>query len=350
MMSNQRPEPAAAGTRRWAVAHRLLGVPLFYKILVANAVIVAAVAAALALLVGAAPPAELVLGVAAAGIVLTIALNAAIVRLALRPLAQLQATAERIRAGDSAARVPPSALADRDLRRLAATFNAILDADTEHRRRLRTIAVTALGAAEEERKRIARELHDVSAQELAALHIRLRVARNLADAEQRDHMLLELSEDLGRQINELRTMAGGLRPPALDMLGLGPAIEALARTLGEHGDVRVRARTEPVAGLLDATAELAIYRIVQEALANAAKHAGATQVDVELSRRNGALYASVHDDGRGFDLDAAMRHGAIGLFGMQERAAYIGGAVAIDSRPGAGTRVEISIPLGEAVS
>jgi two-component system, NarL family, sensor histidine kinase UhpB len=327
---------------------RLLAVPLFYKILIANAAVVAAVAVTVAALAGVEPAGGRVLGVALFGILLSLGLNAVIVRLALRPIADLQAAAERVAAGDFTVRVPESALADRDLRRLATTFNAMLAADQERRRRLRELAVRALGAAEEERRRIARELHDGVAQQLAALQIQLRVARNVRGEDDRDALLLEVGQELASQIDELRSMAGGLRPPALDMLGLAPAVESLARQLAERSGVRIRTHTEPVNGLLEPAAELAMYRIVQEALGNAARHAAAKQVDVDLERRDGYVVASVRDDGRGFSVLEALGSSAVGLFGMQERASYVGGSVAIDSHPGGGTRIDISIPVAEA--
>jgi two-component system, NarL family, sensor histidine kinase UhpB len=343
--------PASGGAaRRSGLVSRFLGVRLFYKILIANATIVASVAAAFVVFAGRAPAAELAFGVAALGITLTIALNAAILRLALRPVAELQQAAERVAHGDVTARVPESALADADLRRLATTFNAMLDADAERRAKVRELAVSALGAAEEERRRIARELHDGIAQQLAALQIQLRVVRNVRGEDDRDALLVEVGQELGRQIDELRTMAVGLRPPALDMLGLAPAVETLARQLADRTGVRIRAKTEPIGGLLDPTAELAMYRILQEALGNAAKHAAARSVELELARSDGHVVGVVRDDGRGFSVVEALAGSAVGLYGMKERASYVGGRVDIASEPGGGTRVLVSIPVAEAGS
>jgi two-component system, NarL family, sensor histidine kinase UhpB len=338
-----------ASTRGGGVLRRLLRLRLYYKVLIANGAIVVVVALAFAMLAGVAEAGRIAIFVAASGVLLTIALNALVLWLALSPLAQLEATAARVQAGDLDARAPVSPLADRNLRRLARTFNAMLDADAEHRRRLRAIAVSALGAAEEERRRIARELHDGAAQELAALNVGLRVARGVADPAQRDQMLLALGEELARQMEQLRELAGGLRPPALDMLGLGPALESYARQLGERTGLRVCASVN--GGLSDALsdeAQLALYRMVQEALGNVMKHADAAQVDVALWRENGAVIATVQDDGRGFDVAQALAGGSVGLFGLQERAAYIGGRVDIDSVPGRGTLVRIEIPVREA--
>jgi signal transduction histidine kinase len=180
--------------------------------------------------------------------------------------AALQRTAEQVEAGDLAARVAESELADRDLERLMVTFNTILESGDVYRRRLRDIAARALNATEEERKRIARELHDGTAQTLAALRVRLRVARATEDAEVRSQLLERIGSELGEATEEIRRIAQGLRPPALDMLGLAPAIESFARGIGDTTGLEVVTEIRPVEDLLAPEAELALYRIVQEAL------------------------------------------------------------------------------------
>ena len=325
----------------------LLRVPLFHKILIANVAVLALVTLACSVLAhrpGAANGGQLglllVAGVAASALV-----NALILRVALRPLTNLELTAKLVQAGDLSARVERSPVADRNLDRLAITFNAMLDSGEGYRRHLRDMAARALNATEEERKRISRELHDGTAQTMAALLVRLRVARTTTDAAARDALLERLGADISAATEEIRHIAQNLRPPALDMLGLAPAIESYARTLAEASDLEIHTDISPIEGLLAPEAELALYRIMQEALSNVARHAGAhtAQICLRVGGRN--VVASVEDDGRGFSVEEAMHSGGLGLFGMQERGAYVGAAVNIDSRTGHGTRVQVTIPV-----
>lgn len=350
-------EPSARSTPLWGLARRwaraFLGVPLFYKILIANALIVvlgaAAGTAVTARFVRAAPErstVELVGLFAMAGVVLSVLVNAAILKLALQPLERLRQTAERIQGGDLDARAPVSVLADRGLERLIRLFNAMLDGLASYRQRLRQIAARALNAAEEERKRIARELHDETAQNLAALLVRIRVARATSDPGTRDELLEEIRRQITETLEGIRRYARGLRPPALDELGLIPAIESYARTLSEASGLTIQIDAAPLKGVLSPEAELALYRIVQEALSNVIRHAEATQARIRVERADGRVVAVIEDNGHGFDVAEALngKHRGLGLFGMRERAAYVGGQVQIESKPGAGTRVSVQIP------
>ncbi|HEY8368005.1 MAG TPA: sensor histidine kinase [Thermodesulfobacteriota bacterium] len=353
------PAPTRAGpstgvAARPSLVRALLGLPLFYKLLVANAavVILGAVAgtALTAEFVRAAPGRstfELVGLFALAGVVVSVLVNAVVLRLALAPLRHLERTAERVRRGELDARAPRSPLADATLEKLTATINDMLDALEAYRRRLGEIAARALHAQEEERKRIARELHDETAQALAALLIRLRLARRADDPAAREALLEEARREIAAAIEGIRRFARGLRPPALDELGLVPAIAAHARSLGDAAGLRVEVEADPVDGLLAPDAELALYRIVQEALSNVARHAGAREARVRVERAAGAVAAIVEDRGRGFRLDDAVgpEGRGLGLFGMRERAAYVGGRVEIDSAPGAGTRIRVEVPV-----
>lgn len=334
----------------------LLRIPLFYKILLSNAALVLVGAlvggTVTASYVSAEPgrsPAHLVWVMAALGVVLSLLVNAVILRLALSPLRDLEQTAARVQGGDLDARVPPSSVADRELDRLTRIFNGILDAAVVYRARLREVAARALGAAEEERKRIARELHDETAQTLAALLIRIRVLKSTRDAEAAAGMLEEMRREVGVALEGVRRFARGLRPPSLDELGLVPAIESHVRTLSEITGLAFTVDAPPVpAGLLTPEAELAVYRIVQEALSNVVRHAGARHVSLSVTPGPGSLTVLVQDDGKGFSPAKVMAsRGGLGLFGMQERAAYLGGRVEVESTPGAGTRVRAEIPTGE---
>ncbi|NJD10035.1 MAG: HAMP domain-containing protein [Gemmatimonadetes bacterium] len=322
-----------------------LRVPLFWKILLANAVIVAVVVLVCHYSSGMGG----LVPVLVAGVLLSALVNAVLLRLALGPLHALEATAERVSEGDGSARVPASPVADRDLERLRQTFNSMLETGTVYRQRLREITARALAATEEERKRIARELHDGIAQSLAALRIRLRVARAVQDERERAKLLEQVSSEMGEAMEELRRIARGLRPPALDMLGLGPAIESHARNIADATGMAMDLRLEDIGHRLPPDAELALYRVIQEALSNIARHSGADTFRLQLGVAGNHVHADVEDNGRGFDVAAAMSsNGGLGLFGMQERAGYVGGTVAIDSEPGTGTRVHVLVPIYES--
>ncbi|HEX2208649.1 MAG TPA: ATP-binding protein [Longimicrobium sp.] len=331
-----------------------LRVPLFYKILLANATLVL-VGTIVGSMVTAdyvrrhpgASTLDLVGAMAGVGIVATVLVNALILRLALHPLDALERTAARVHRGDLDARVPLSAVADRELDRLTRTFNGMLDSAAANRERLREVASTALNAAEEERKRIARELHDETAQLLAALLIRIRVLRNATDSEAVAAALEDMRREIGHALEGVRRFARGLRPPALDELGLIPAIESHVRSIREITEIDLSLHADGTADdELPPEASLAVYRIVQEALSNVVRHSGATRAAVRVVREPDRLVVTVEDDGHGFNVPKVRAAGrGLGLFGMGERAAYLRGRVDVLSAPGTGTRVRAEIPL-----
>lgn len=350
------PSPAGAPPRRLPRVVRLaLRVPLFYKILLANAALVL-----VGTIVGSMVTADyvrrnpggvlldLVGALAIGGIVATMLVNALILRLALQPLDALERTAARVHRGDLDARVPLSPVADRELDRLTRTFNAMLDAATRNRERLRAVAATALNAAEEERKRIARELHDETAQLLAALLIRIRVVKKANDPAAVSALLDDMREQIGGALEGVRRFARGLRPPALDELGLIPAIESHVRSIRAICEIDLSLESEGDVSGLPLEAELAVYRIIQEALSNVVRHSGALRASVRVVREPDRLLVTVEDDGHGFNVpEVRAAGGGLGLFGMGERAAYLGGRVEVQSAPGTGTRVRAEIPLGD---
>jgi two-component system, NarL family, sensor histidine kinase UhpB len=347
MASEEHPSFSRAG-----VIRRLLRVPLFYKILLANSTIVLVGTVVGTVLTrsylrgGVDATAAWVILLATTGVFVTVLVNAIILKVALSPLNQLEATAARVQAGDLDARAPFSALRDREQERLTATFNGMLDALETYRQRLSGIAARALNAEEQERMRIARELHDDTAQSLAALLIRVRLLRAIEDPAARDAALEEFRRQLGDALERVRRIARGLRPPALDELGLVPALESHVRSLSETVGIPIRMEAEPIENLLTRPAELALYRIAQEALSNAVRHSHPRQVTVRIERRGGDIRLTVRDDGCGFRVEEMYQseERGLGLFGMQERASYVGGSVTIRSRPAQGTVVVAVIP------
>ncbi len=337
-------------------AHRLLRIPLFYKILIANAaiVLISTVGSALVtrtiLLTSQEFQLRWVVLMVVGSLLATIFVNAVILRLALSPLKALEETAAEIQRGNLYTRVPQSSLRDVELERLTTTFNGMLDTLESYRVRLSGVAVRALNAEEQERKRIARELHDDTAQTLAALLIRLRLLRAIDDHGSREQMIEQFREEIGEALERVRRFARGLRPPALEELGLVPAIESHVRSLSESVGINIRVEADAIEDMLSHSAELALYRIAQEAISNAVRHAEPGKVVVRIQRNPDSVALTVTDDGRGFVVEqkSTSDDSGLGLFGMQERAAYFGGHVYVTSTPGSGTRVQAVIPASDA--
>ncbi len=217
--------------------------------------------------------------------------------------------------------------------------------DVTERNRLREWGVSALRAAEEERERIALELHDDMAQRLAALLVRLRLAHQAPDPDERESLMEGMRGEIQECAEAVRRIARGLRPPALDEVGVVAAIQAHVRALRDSGELTVKVEVErgPGAPRLNRDTELALYRVVQEALANAMRHAQAADVIVRIRTGPAGISAMVEDDGRGFD-PAQVGLRGLGIVGMRERARNAGGELSIDSHPGGGTRVRVVIP------
>lgn len=209
-------------------------------------------------------------------------------------------------------------------------------------------------AQEAERKRIARELHDEAGQLLTTLLLNLRALENApALTEAAQQQVADLKALTKHVFDEIHRLAVELRPNALDQLGLVKAVESCVRDFGARAGVLADFEAHGLDGLqLTSEVETAIYRVVQEALANVAKHAAAERVGVLLEQRNGALIAVIEDDGAGFDVEAAFHSAGpgcshLGLFGMQERAALWGGRFTIESERGRGTTIFMEIPLSD---
>jgi two-component system, chemotaxis family, CheB/CheR fusion protein len=199
-------------------------------------------------------------------------------------------------------------------------------------------------ATEEERQRIARELHDELGQHITALRIGLRAPRSDAESLLRlDGIVQRLDETVDRLTLELR-------PPALDHLGVHEAISSLADGYGSASGLRVDVHLPGVAGeRFSDVVETTVYRVVQEALTNIWKHAGATTASVIIEREGDALRIIIEDDGQGFDAETALTGNAVrgrfGLLGMRERLSLVGGSLAVESQPGGGTAVYARVPV-----
>jgi two-component system CheB/CheR fusion protein len=212
---------------------------------------------------------------------------------------------------------------------------------------LRALAASLLTAQEEERRRIARELHDDFQQRLALLEINMsRLRQNLprSPTETRSE-LNRLEREVGDVSNELRRLSHQLHPALLEHLGLQIALTRLAEDFQNSGARQIRVEAEKVPGDIAIGTSTAVYRIAQEALRNIAKHANGATVTITINGGPDAVRLSVEDDGPGFaPLDGHFQ-GGLGLISMHERARSVGGVLRLTTSPGRGTRVEVEIPL-----
>jgi signal transduction histidine kinase len=253
----------------------------------------------------------------------------------------------------SEARDPFTALDDTFLVALGQQVGSAL-AQTDLYRRLetRTGELTRLSARmveqhEAERRRLSRELHDETAQVFSAVKMELGVLREGIAPPERPRLdqVLALIDD---GIRTIRNVTNDLRPSLLDDLGLLPALRSLAAEFAERSGVDATFSAPASLPGLSSEAELALFRALQEALANVARHAEATTVEIGLSASGGRVLLQVRDDGRGFPaepLEAYERRGHMGLAGMRERIGALGGSVRTQQAPGGGALVEVSVPV-----
>jgi signal transduction histidine kinase len=198
-------------------------------------------------------------------------------------------------------------------------------------------------AQELERRRLARELHDQTGQELTSVLLGLKAVEDAPDADTRRQALENVRGQVLETLRDVRRLAVELRPKALDDFGLVPAVERLAQGFIDQTGLTLDVEAQLSAVRFPTEVETALYRMVQEALTNVVKHAQARHVSIVLTRGRGAITALIEDDGRGFDVGTA-REG-MGLDGMRERLGLIGGRLTIESRPGGGTTLIAKVPL-----
>ena len=207
-----------------------------------------------------------------------------------------------------------------------------------------------MSAQEEERRRIARELHDETGQSLTSLLVGLRLIGDTRTLKKAKGQVNRLRHITVQVLDNLRRLARGLHPSILDDLGLVVALTRYATDYAESHGIAVNVRTEGLdSGRLPSSVETALYRIMQEALTNIARHAAAKTVRIALTRQALRVYLIVKDDGCGFDVATTFRtsatSGHLGLYGMRERAMLLGGSVTVESKRGKGTTVSVQIPL-----
>jgi two-component system sensor histidine kinase UhpB len=272
------------------------------------------------------------------GLVVMIAANAVIVRRASTPLARLTALMRRIDPMRPGERVPvPAPVSEVTL--LAEAFNDMLDRlETERRQ----AGMRAMNEREGERRRIAGELHDQIGQTLTALGLQADRVAMLAPESLRGEVL-DLRDGILNSVEDVRRLARDLRPEALDTLGLVPALTNLSERMTRRTGIEIIRHLQRDLPALDPDTEMVIYRVAQESLTNAVRHAHPTTIELTLEQDDGHVHLGVCDDGVGIGSPPPADEG--GIRGMRERALSIGAELRIEPRStGSGTRVTLEVP------
>ncbi len=253
----------------------------------------------------------------------------------------------------------PQEVQTRDLRLLAslaqrnaiAMLNARLyESILARERDLELLSASRTEAQEEERRRIAKQIHDGIGQMLTAIKFNLEILEDSVQASDEDRSRIrEMKMLLDNLMREAREMSYALMPSVLEDFGLVPALQQLCEQFGRRSGLRANFQSHGAQTRLVRFTEVSLYRIAQEALSNIARHAGATEVNVQVIHGSGHLRLVIEDNGKGIPADdeqaGAIRPGGLGIVGMRERAAQMGGTLAIDSTPGRGTIVSADLPL-----
>lgn len=236
--------------------------------------------------------------------------------------------------------------------RLRADYGRLVRRLESNQRDFQRLARSVYRVQEDERRRLARELHDGLGQNLTALKHQLALLAETLGPD-RPELRAQIEAGIGlcaQSLADTRQLSRLLRPQVLDDLGLAAALQWLARTLGANAGLSIRVEADAPPGL-DGELQTLLFRIAQEALTNALKHAQASRVEITLRNRAGWITLGVEDDGRGFDVAAAQAAASAGngsgLGGMRDRVALHGGRLLLDSRPGGGTRLQAAVPLAD---
>jgi two-component system, NarL family, sensor histidine kinase UhpB len=331
---------------------KLLALPLLYKVLFANSVVIligATLGTYLATMLQGQNRPYILVGFVVTGLLLSVVINYILLKLFLHPLHRLRETMRLVQSGDLALQAPVTGQ-DGDADQLAIAFNTMLAAlDDLSRSRASQI----LHAQEEERKRIARELHDETSQVLTSLLISLALLEETVTAPEARARVAETRALAHQTLRAVRNLSIDLRPSALDDLGLLPALRWYIKEYQQNVGIEVELSVTGCKERLPADLETAMYRIVQESLTNTAKHAHARKAWVTVVEDGKQVRVQVRDDGHGFDVAVVLKtpwqDRGLGLAGMMERASLLDGSVKITSRPGAGTTVDIVIPIRQGV-
>jgi signal transduction histidine kinase len=324
---------------------RFLAVPLSAKLAGANLTIVIAALGAALYTHRPEPEDGKLLLLMATALGLSLVVSVGLVLAALRPLRYLEQAALHVSSGDLGARVPSSALADRNIARIGRTFNHVLDNLIADRARARRLASEVIRAGDRQRALIGRELNESTAQVLAALAFEtsaLASGTSDPDVKERLETIRALTSEA---LEHVGMLAQTVHPRVLDDLGLVVAIKGFARRVRETSSVDVDVSADIGGARIPDAAAAMLYRVTEEAVNNAVRHGWAEHIGIRLSATEDGVRLIVSDDGRGFDVQLARAEPGIGLFMMQERASLAGGTFSIESGPATGTIVQVLLPL-----
>lgn len=332
----------------------MLRISIFNRVLIGNSVIIifGAVAGTIftreMTLLG---NARLILLFSSIGILITLLVNWVIIKTALHPLHKLGDALEQVHSGQI--QIPDSLknYKDPDIRRLVIAIDSMLNRMGHYTSQLQAISERAINAQEEERVRIARSLHDDTAQSISMLIIHLERLGSLVPADRVDivRYISDAQNVATRLLENLRKIIWDLRPSILDDLGFVSAIRWFARTNLEKAGVKVDFWVGDEVMRLPSHLETMLFRIAQEVISNILRHANAARVSIRLWIADEHIWLEIKDDGHGFDIEKtvgeAIDRKQLGLLGIQERASLVHGEVKIESSTEAGTCLQVYIPL-----
>jgi signal transduction histidine kinase len=241
-------------------------------------------------------------------------------------------------------------VAERTLRQSERQSSRLLDQSRCLQDQLRHLSRRVLSVQEEERKRISRELHDVIAQVLTSINLRLAVLKNEATVNTRGltRNIAHTQRLVEKSVEIVHRFAYDLRPAVLDHLGLVPALHSFMKSFAKQTGIRVSLKAFAGVNQLDNTRRTALYRVAQEALTNVARHSQASQVEISIQELPNAVRMRIKDNGKSFDVGRMWRVSRnlhLGLLGMRERVEMVGGKFTVESAPGQGTTIQAQIPL-----
>jgi signal transduction histidine kinase len=243
--------------------------------------------------------------------------------------------------------------AEEALRKSEHHYAQLLEQSRHMQEQLRFLSRQLLSAQEEERKKISRELHDVIAQTLTSINVRLATLRKEAALNTKDleRKIARTQQLVEKSVNIVHRFARELRPAVLDDLGLIPALHALMKKFKEETGIRVSLLAFAAVEQVNGDKRTVLYRVAQEALANIARHAQASRAEVRIEKLDGAVCMKIEDNGKGFEPERvlhAKKNRRLGLLGMRERLEMVSGNFTIKSAPGKGTTILAQIPLADA--